>query len=443
MARRSVLFSLVSVAIAVVSMMAGPAAAEPAGGPPPLGPGFLWGVASAGFQNEGSAPDSNWTRYLAHSGRSTPPAGPAPQPYRDSVDFYHRYRGDIALARDLGAKVYRLSVEWARLEPAPGRWDPAAFAYYDNVIATIRAAGMRPMITLDHWVYPGWAAARGGWSDPAMVGDWLVEARKVVDRYAGADPLWVTLNEAAFYPLQEARIGAAQPTAAPVQYDRMVAAHNSIYDYIHARQPGALVTGNVIYIPGLEPVLDGTVENRIKLDYVGIDYYYGSDLAHAPDLLGAFRNQPWTAPLTPEGIYYALRYYARRFPGRPLYIVENGMPTDDGRVRADGWDRADLLRDTVYWLQRAKADGMDVIGYNYWSLTDNYEWGSYAPRFGLYTVDVDTDPTLTRRPTDAVAAYRAVIARGGVPAGYRPTRPPVRCSLVDFPTSCVQPVTVP
>jgi beta-glucosidase len=46
----------------------------------------------------------------------------------------------------------------------------------------------------------------------------------------------------------------------------------------------------------------------------------------------------------------------------------------------------------------------------YWSLTDNYEWGSFRPRFGLYSVDVVGDPTLTRVPTDAVETYRDVIA---------------------------------
>lgn len=61
-------------------------------------------------------------------------------------------------------------------------------------------------------------------------------------------------------------------------------------------------------------------------------------------------------------------------------------------------------------MGRAIAEGAPVFGYNYWSLTDNYEWGSYTPRFGLYTVDVNTDPTLTRRPTDAVETYRTIIA---------------------------------
>jgi beta-glucosidase len=84
---------------------------------------------------------------------------------------------------------------------------------------------------------------------------------------------------------------------------------------------------------------------------------------------------------------------------------------------------------------------MDVIGYNYWSLVDNYEWGSYAPRFGLYTVDVETDPALTRHETDAVAAYREINCNGGVAADYRPTRAPARYSLIDPPSSWVERAT--
>src|SRR5699024_2454045 len=158
---------------------------------------------------------------------------------------------------------------------------------------------------------------------------------------------------------------------------------------------------------------------------------------------GALFNEHWTVELEPEGIYYALRHYADRFPELPLYIVENGMPTGDAAPRPDGQTRSEALRDTVYWIQRAKADGMDVIGYNFWSLADNYEWGSYAPRFGLYTVDVLGDPELTRRPTDGVGAYRQIVEDGGVSADYTPSRAPAWCSLVDGLDSCLDPVTVP
>jgi beta-glucosidase len=275
-----------------------------------------------------------------------------------------------------------------------------------------------------------------------MVTNWLANARHVVDRYAGADPLWVTFNEPTVYLLNEVRHGGIPATDVPTMASRITQAHNEIYDYIHAGHPGAQVTSNVAFIPAVDDAISGPLLDRIatRLDYVGIDYYYGlspTELS-VPD-----PDKLWTLPLQAEGIYYALDHFARRFPGKPLYIVENGIPTENGLPRADGYTRADALRDTTYWLQRAVADGIPVIGYNYWSLTDNYEWGSYAARFGLYTVDVLTDPTLTRKPTDAVAAYRAITVHGGVPAGYRPTRGPAPCSLVDLPTSCTDPVTVP
>jgi beta-glucosidase len=81
------------------------------------------------------------------------------------------------------------------------------------------------------------------------------------------------------------------------------------------------------------------------------------------------------------------------------------------------------LRDTVYWTQRARADGVKVIGYMVWSLTDNFEWGSYTPRFGLYTVNVLTDPGLKRIPTAAVPAYQEIIRNNGVAPGYLPVMP--------------------
>src|SRR4051794_13632464 len=63
---------------------------------------FYWGVASSGYQSEGSAPDSNWKRFIDRT------AGTGDvDPYRDSADFRHRYPEDIALAKDLGVNTYR------------------------------------------------------------------------------------------------------------------------------------------------------------------------------------------------------------------------------------------------------------------------------------------------------------------------------------------------
>jgi beta-glucosidase len=88
------------------------------------------------------------------------------------------------------------------------------------------------------------------------------------------------------------------------------------------------------------------------------------------------------------------------------------MPTDNGQPRSDGVTRSAHLTEHIYWMKQAIADGLNVIGYNYWSITDNYEWGTYEPRFGLYTVNVLDDPSLTRTATDAVATYQQIISDG-------------------------------
>lgn len=415
-------------------------AAEPTAPAPgiaaaPLPSSFQWGVSSSAFQSEGGAFDSNWTRYIAKGGKD---------PLGTSVDFRHRYPQYIALAKKLGVKVFRIGIDWSRLEQKPGVWSRAEQAYYDDMIATIVKAGMRPMITLDHWTYPGWEADRGGWGNAAMVGDWTAYAKRVVDRYAKYDPQWITFNEAYIYQLEEINNGGLSPVQITDFFDRVVAAHKAIYTYIHQVQPKAMVSSNVVYLPILQPVTDALFLSRIGkyLDFVGLDYYYSANITNPISFLSILYGQPWTAQVDADGIYYALRHYARLFPDKPLYVTENGMGTNNGQTRDDKYGRTDLMRDTVYWMQRARADGMDVVGYNYWSLTDNYEWGTYAPRFGLYTVDVLTDPTLTLRATDAVPAFTSLVKGRGVTTAYRPTRAPQACSLVQLVRSCLDPVRV-
>ncbi|MGW5146082.1 glycoside hydrolase family 1 protein [Rhodococcus koreensis] len=413
---------------AVLLCVLSPAAAVHAA---PLPDDFLWGVATSGFQSEGSSPDSNWRRY-SDSGRTHDAIG-------TSVDFRHRYAEDITSAADLGVDVFRFGVEWARLQPAPGVWNETELRYYDDVVREITGRGMTPMITLDHWVYPGWVADRGGWANPEIVDDWLANAQKVVERYAGMGALWITINEPTVYVQKELSFGGIGPDRAPQMLDRLVDVHRRAYDLIHEIDPGARVSSNLAYIPAAMDALDATFVDRVrdKLDFLGVDYYYGLSLDNLT-VVNAVTDAFYDVNPQPDGIYHALMQYTRTFPGLPLYVVENGMPTDDGKPRPDGYTRSDHLRDHLYWMERARADGAPVIGYNYWSITDNYEWGTFRPRFGLFTVDALTDPTLTRRPTDAVATYRDVVANG-LPPGYEPRRRAGICSLVDPPLSCTNP----
>jgi beta-glucosidase len=434
------------VATIVVFALGISACTSPDEGREPQGQGwtrtFYWGTATAGFQVEGNAPDSNWRRYVDRSvGKPAPFGGDPVDPYANAGDFRHRYREDIANAHAMGINTFRFSVEWARVMPEPGKWDDGELAYYDDVVATLRRNGMTPMITLMHWVYPGWVADRGGFIN--NVDAFASFAKAITKRYAGQGVLWVSINEPVAFDAMEVSTGAIKPADFDTFLDRVADAHRAVYRAAHEADTNAKVTTNEGWMspdqlaqyvgPGAGPM---SFFDRIKdvLDYIGFDLYTGTaddNPASAQDAAA-----PWSIKLQPEDIYYVARFYAQRYPGLPIFVVENGMATDDGAPRPDGVTRSQYLDDTVFWLQRAKADGIPIIGYNYWTLVDDYEWGSYRPRLGLYTVNALTDPTLKRIPTDAVPTYTKITRGGGIEPGYRPVIPAAKCSRTVGQDSC-------
>ncbi len=145
-------------------------------------------------------------------------------------------------------------------------------------------------------------------------------------------------------------------------------------------------------------------------DFVGLDYYWGLPtwrLGRFRSLEDAAHGRFLRAPVWPKGLYHALRRFHRWFPGQELFIVENGsVPV------ANGVSRTDYLRSHVAEVERAIRKGVPVMGYNFWSITSNREWGhAFDPNtdFGLYFVDLDKDPALNRVATDEVEIYREII----------------------------------
>jgi beta-glucosidase len=418
--RSAVLASILGIAAVVLGVVAweirGPAEV-PVTAVERLPADFIWGVASSAFQSEGGDIDSDWNRVNA--------ADATQHRYGTSVDFRHRYREDVALARGLGVNTYRVGISWARVEPQHGRFDAAELTYYDDLIAALKEAGIAPMIALDHFDLPGWVVDKGGWTNAETVRGFVAYADLMARRYNEDVDLWITFNEAV------GNIGAQKHNhkLTGKQGDQvrinMVEAHRQAYDAIHRADSEAVVTSNIAWLGDRR---GGGLANRWsdrqflelikdKSDIIAIDYY-GSDFLNV--LQGVATHANWIWRPDPAGLYRALRTVQAQNPDKPILIAEVGMVTQDGQPRDDGVTREVMLRDTVYWTQRARADGVNVIGYMYWSLTDNFEWGSYAPRFGLFTVNVRTDPTLRRTPTTAVHAYQEIIRNNGVARDYRP-----------------------
>ncbi len=154
------------------------------------------------------------------------------------------------------------------------------------------------------------------------------------------------------------------------------------------------------------------------LDLIGINYYSESVVKAKPITLGNYtiKGTPSLEAreeyprsdmgyrIYPEGIYIALSAVSKF--GLPILITENGI--------ADKYDinRAKFIIDHLQQVHLALKDNIPVIGYLYWSLIDNFEWGlGYGPRFGLFSVDYDTQK---RIKTEGVQVFQNIVKHNGI-----------------------------
>jgi beta-glucosidase/6-phospho-beta-glucosidase/beta-galactosidase len=176
----------------------------------------------------------------------------------------------------------------------------------------------------------------------------------------------------------------------------------------------------------VDAVYDSPYERT--LDAVGVDFYHpvvGDHFRLPGHRTAGGRNhlptrELWDDPPDPRGLTRWLQDQRDLTPGVPIWVVENGLcnRVRNGRSyqRSDGWDRPRYLREHLGAVVAAIDDGVPVEGYWHWSLVDNYEWGSYEPRFGIYGVDrhrgagggrwLDTDSL----GDDSAGAYRRILA---------------------------------
>jgi beta-glucosidase len=415
---------------------------------------FLWGVATAAHQVEGGSSDSNWTWWESQSDPSGMPRIAGGQAAGDACDHWNRYPEDIELMKQLGVSSYRFSIDWARVEPRPGEFDADAIAHYHGVLAALKEAGIRPCITLLHFSWPMWFEQLGAFEKSANIAHFERFARRMFQEYRPACKLWCTVNEAEVVSLMGYLLGMFPPgqqdlhTALLVQRN-LVLAHAKVYqalkhmpgggtarigfvknifqfepfrrwnlaEWVLARlvewaHNGAIMrymaTGMFISrVPWLAWITAYDPEVRGAGDFIGLNYY-----SHGHVRIKLDRDQPVSLAhrphetptdfhfaMYPEGLHRALHRLAAL--GKPIFVTENGVPDATDRIRDT------FIRRYLYALHRARIEGVDVQGYYYWTLMDNFEWAEgYHQRFGLYHVDFDTQKRTLR---EGAKAYARVI----------------------------------
>jgi beta-glucosidase/6-phospho-beta-glucosidase/beta-galactosidase len=163
-----------------------------------------WGVGAAATQCEGAAPRADWAGWEAE--------GWAP-PSSDGNGFRTRYADDFAHWADHGLRHYRLTVEWARLEPFPGRWDAMEAAHLRSVLAAGVAAGVEVWACLLHGSAPGWFTddQRGWRAGKEAVLAWARHVDRVAEALGDLVAGWVPIHE----PDLLARLGYLDGTFPP------------------------------------------------------------------------------------------------------------------------------------------------------------------------------------------------------------------------------------
>ncbi|WP_029596341.1 6-phospho-beta-glucosidase [Exiguobacterium chiriqhucha] len=128
-------------------------------------------------------------------------------PNHEGIDFYHHYKEDIALFKEMGFKTFRMSIAWSRIFPNGDELEPneEGLQFYDRVIDELVAQGIEPLVTISHYELPlHLATAFGGWRDRRLVTFFERYSRVLFERYQGKVKYWLTFNEingAQFMPM--------------------------------------------------------------------------------------------------------------------------------------------------------------------------------------------------------------------------------------------------
>jgi beta-glucosidase len=423
-------------------------------GIPIFPPNFKFGVSTSAYQVEEDIPPSNWLLWEnVTDDRGIPRAPSLPQKVRG----YTHFLKDADLAKSLGCDLYRFSLSWSRLNPAPGVFDSEALAVYKSWLIRLREIGIEPLVTLWHFEHPAWLEQNGSVHGKEFVPRFTEYARFVIDGIGDLCDLWHTTNEPVGFGAAAYIAGLHPPGKGTIAdivdaLANLAQAHAIAYDMIHAKNPKAKVSFAKNLTPfapmhqwSLLEALEAwifNVYNRLgfdvfetetislwghtrpvknikgKLDFISLNHYYIIFPTIAPYQWSIFENRTMVSltygesrletsdfawGLKPSSLADSIRWVDKIHNPRrlPFLISEHGCAdaTDERRQR--------FLSKSLAHLSIA-AKEIPIMGYVHWTLMDNYEWATGTKmRFGLFETNFETFERTKRK---SASLYEEIIA---------------------------------
>lgn len=396
---------------------------------------FLWGVSTSSHQIEGNN-QNNWTlwEYQENLEKSS-----------IATNSWEYFDDDLENIKSLGVNTYRFSIEWSRIFPEENHISEFALDKYENWCKKLIENNITPMISLHHFTRPIWVEIKyGGFHNEKIIPEFLNYVKVVVSRLHKYVKYWVTFNEplmelvngylvgsrppgyndnmkylvkalknicvmhARCYHLihffrKDTMVGLAKNLSYVMPYktyeplkSKITAELDRIYNIaiIEALTNGVLDTsfnfkfyrfGEIIYDDSFKNTLDFIGVNHYNIGYIEINYYGKKKIdVLLSDKDSDFPKNDMNWDMCPYSMYKILKNMGEKYPNIPLIITENGCCDNSlNKSRA-----RNFLKQNMLGVKNAMNEGINIIGYYYWTLHDNFEWNDgYAPKFGLFTTN--------------------------------------------------------
>jgi len=369
---------------------------------------FLWGSSISSYQVEGSNFKSDW--YLWEKKNKLEEAGL-------STNHYQLFPQDFSLARFLGHNALRFSIEWSRLFPTKGSIEFKEIEHYLKVVENLRKNGLTPLVGLHHFTNPIWFAKEGGWLNTRCIDYFLDYTKVVVSKLKEHVTYWITFNEPLVYLYNGFVRGTWPPGFKSLKLalkalKNILKAHSLAYQeiksvYNQQEGPFVFIAKHMrIFSPCFYlnfshnnflsflrsqlfnfKIIDFLLKKRC-LDFIGLNYYCREFVQLGKSLLGQDckkshhpqKRHPLGCFIYPEGLYKILIKLKKY--RLPIIITENGT------AASQDYSYKDYLHCHLKSVSNALKEGVDIRGYMWWSLIDNFEWNKgFNVRFGLIRVN--------------------------------------------------------
>ena len=379
---------------------------------------FVWGSATSGHQIEGNNKDSNrWHIEIEEHKRN-------PEFVKSGMacNSYNMWKEDVEILSELKHQMFRMTIEWARIEPREGEFQEHEVEHYLNIFRALKERNIKICMSVIHSTVPKWFDDKGGIENAENLPYFEKYLHYILPKVAPYVDLWCVLNEINYTsadfkynaiqfhargyrvikqysdkPVSSAHAFIQhQPRCMSDPFDKALSDYQDAFNnefFFHAIRTGELVVygKDVLYSEELKDSCDYWAINTYchtlvnartaKRSPSNTTYPFEKiDMIDIPFYLNKFN---------PECIIHNLA----RLKDKPVYITENGCCCDNDDFRIV------FIAEYLCAISEAIRTGVDVKGFLYWSLLDNYEFFSYKPRFGLVNVDRENGFKRTIKPS--------------------------------------------